>query len=438
MRRFGRSFPISRIISRLVKTDNYNKKRVKVISGGVLFLTATTAQTQDALHVIRELDPDLAIALIAIFPMGYQTVNMIDPNLDGVRRRGPVRAFCLSWHLPKSVNQLLQIFAVRRHMKKFKSEFASCIMVVGDDICPVERAAIEYAKKLSVKSVLIQDGILIDPISELAFFKTMRSKAVGRKIIRRILRFGGILPELTAYGASSCDIFAVWGESTQKMMIDFGIRPEKISLVGSPRMDQWIKMRTSSDLRTPLGLKIRLLFISLLFSNMKDETYVNDYQMMMTLETLMEQDSRLEITVRPHPSEKIKSYHRLFNTLNIKRLRLDNESALQAALFDCDLILTYCSTIAIEGMILNKPVIFLPMDDKWQSQIFDHEGAAVSIKELKDLKYWIYVLLQDEKINQQYAEKRREFLGKLLGVLDEESSDRAARLIERTLKIGGD
>jgi UDP-N-acetylglucosamine 2-epimerase len=320
-------------------------------------------------------------------------------------------------------------------LKKLTKKYGHSLLVVGDDICPVERSTIAYARKYSIQSLLIQDGILIDPKSGFEYSEKRRSNFLGRRLIRRILGLGRILPDLTAYGASNCDTFAVWGEGTRRMMIDFGIWPEKIVIVGSPRMDKWIKMRQQRAPDLPDRSKCKILFTSLILSTIKFGTDDEDRHVMGILDALAEKDPSLDIIVRPHPSEKTASYRRLFSEMNIKRLRIDRESSLQKVLLECDLILTYVSTVAVEGMILGKPVICLPIE-KSQTPIFSVEGAAVFLEELEKLQYWINALLHDDDIIREYKAKRREFLEKHVGILDGKSSHRAARLIERSLRIG--
>ena len=396
----------------------------------VIFLSASAAQTQDAVHVINQLNPGLGISLIA-----WQPAASLTRVVDGVEttKRLHTQVADIFTRVPSSVGLFYQILEVRRKLMGYFRQSGRVVLVLGGDVCPVERSVISFAKRRGIPTVLIQDGLLNDAQSWAQRLAARRRRGLAIQLARRLLHSWGLLPSLAMYGASECRRVAVWGEGTRDLMVEYGVLPEKIVVTGSPRFDRWFALaRDRTSIQHNDKSKRRLLYAAWLLSHWKVGSYAEDCRVIASLEALARHEPDWEIVVRPHPSEKIESYQHIFESLGVKHLKLDQKSSLLSALSDCALIMTYGSTVAIEGMILGKPVLCLPMDPV-QAPLYVREGAVVAVDSLDDLGDWIKAVLSDSKLQTELTQRRQAFISRHLGYTDGTSSSRVARLIESSL-----
>jgi hypothetical protein len=306
------------------------------------------------------------------------------------------------------------------------------VLVLGDDVCPVERAAIAFARKNGVKTLLIQDGILDDDDAWLQWVAQRRRQVdFATKLGRALLRSMDILPDLTLLGLAGCHRLAVWGTYTKHVMVKHGVPEETINVTGSPRLDDLFSLARVQAARADHHKGGRtLLFASMLLGNMSLDSPAEDSRVMQSLDTLAR--SGWDVIVRPHPTEKPEDYRRLFESLHLTNLRLDIGRTVRDALVGCDFLLTYFSTIAVEALILGKPVFCLPMTALSQPA-YIASGAVPVIDKIRDLSSWLNRLLNDRDFQLRLDSSRRQFINDYLGYTDAASSARVARLIETLL-----
>jgi CDP-glycerol glycerophosphotransferase (TagB/SpsB family) len=315
-------------------------------------------------------------------------------------------------------------------LTKYISKQHHVVLVLGDDVCPVERSVVSFAKRRGVPTILVQDGILNDQQSWEQWLRAGRPRGWAMQVSRKLLQYRDFLPPLTMYGASGCTKVAVWGEGTRDLMMGYGVCSEKIVVTGAPRFDQLFQMARAQDSMWSKSIsKQRLLFAALLLSNWKIDSFDKDCSVINSLESLARIEPDWEIVVRPHPSERLEDYRRIFNLLGVKKLKLDQRSSIVSNLRDCTVVLTYASTVGVEGMILGKPVICLPIDPV-HAPLYAREGAAITVKHLADLGGLIKAVLTDAKLQYELAQRRQAFISRHLGHTDGASASRVARLIE--------
>jgi len=100
-------------------------------------------------------------------------------------------------------------------------------------------------------------------------------------------------------------------------------------------------------------------------------------------------------------------------------------------LYVCDVLLTKTSTVAVEAVALNTPVIVLNLSGDPDVVDYVKEGVALGVYKEEDLHPVIEKLLEDDT---ELARNRRTYIGKNLYKIDGKASDRVVNLIEKIIK----
>jgi hypothetical protein len=392
----------------------------------VIFVSNSNAQTEDALRVANKLEPELHVYLILLNASDVSAGVL--GELQQIQR---IRVVSIATGFPEQIDKVYQILALRRRLARYSHQFRQLVLVLGDDVCPVERSAIAFAKERGIPSLLIQDGILDDPESWMKWFSGRRQKQnLVTKLIRRLLRFGNLLPPPTLFGTAGCNYLAVWGEYTRSTMLKCGVPSKSIVVTGAPRFDRLFSL-TADQIRVRHNTrsKHQLLFASQLLSNLDLGSYEADCRVMKSLDAFVRSNPSWDVVVRPHPSENLEEYHRLFRLMGLVHLRLEPGVPLYVALSNCDLLLTYFSTVAVEAMILDKPIVCLRVYGM-STPAYITEGAVLVIDDLSEFDHWADRLLNDSQTKGRFAQARQAFITKYLGYIDGAASMRVARLIK--------
>ena len=399
----------------------------KPTSQAVIFVSNSNAQTEDALRVANTLKSDLRVYLISLNPSAVPS-NV----LGGLQRNSRIQFVNIATGLPEEINQFWQILALRWRLVHYSRHFGQLALVLGDDICPVERSAIAFAKKRGFSTVLIVDGVLQEAEVEERIQVLNRKQESVKRLVRWILRVTGLLPAPTLYGQAGCDQVAVWGEYSHELMLKRGVPAESAKVTGSPRFDRWLEAAPRQVSSASDGVR-RVLFAGILLSAWNIAPFEIDCQVMAALDRLGEVNPNWEITVRPHPSDNPEVYYQIFETMRLTRLKLDRETSVAQALTGCDALVTYDSTTAIEGMILGKPVVCLAVAPQIAKTSYAREGAVLVVENLDHLDDAVRMVLDDPTVNSQLDEARQRFLSRHLRHANGRSADRVARLIESRL-----
>jgi hypothetical protein len=111
------------------------------------------------------------------------------------------------------------------------------VLVVGNDRGLIEKVALDAARGLGARTVLVQDGALAarpapEPTVRRRMWRTARR--AGSAVVRRL---GLTAYAATEYGLGGCDLVAVTGPAGEAAMLARGVPPDRIAVVGQPRYD---------------------------------------------------------------------------------------------------------------------------------------------------------------------------------------------------------
>lgn len=158
--------------------------------------------------------------------------------------------------------------------------------------------------------------------------------------------------------------------------------------------------------------------------------------------------NRVLLFIKPHPVEE-KLFRAKIRTFETDRIRIIDSEVLQKEKLDLykllngfDLLITDYSSIYFDWLLLNKPVIFVPVDMKeywekrggWLLEPYDFWAAGPKCTDQESLQREIIKCLEDPS----YYEDRRKTVQSIVHhYKDSHSTERVIQLIERVMREEG-
>jgi hypothetical protein len=232
--------------------------------------------------------------------------------------------------------------------------------------------------------------------------------------------------------------FAVFGENSKKELREWSIDPKNIIITGASLFDEIIPVINNKDKEENL---ITILTDGFYIYGLvdKEEYFATIKKWVMEIQKV----PNLKIIIKPHPEEKehLAEYRELIkNFNNIELLETKSKEELYRLISKSKLIVNFGSTVALESMILNKPVITIT--NFHNSKIVEFErvikrimnsGASINVKKEEDISIPISQILENKDLQNKLKEKRDKFVKDSCYIIDGKSSQRTAEVIKHIL-----
>ena len=207
---------------------------------------------------------------------------------------------------------------------------------------------------------------------------------------------------------SQCDKLAVWGEPAKKYGLTYNSR-KNIFVTGSPRHDKFFNHNNFSQ-------KKYVLFATTkpnpLFSKTLTTDSISNFLSFITETcTIFSNLPQKNLILKPHPTP--------VNTLDVVKIaeKIDSnisityDSNVLKLLQNCEfLITTNNSTIALEAMMLNKPVISLQTESLALTENVVKYNALLSVSNKEDIKKSVETLFYDKKFKEELLKNAKNYL----------------------------
>lgn len=256
-----------------------------------------------------------------------------------------------------------------------------------------EQIIINLAKKLLIKTVLLQHGIIVDEPQTFAFNK-----------------FSGILP-------IHSDKYVVWGETVKEYAIACGVPKEKIQVLGSPSYDK-IKQKHIPEKNTillavtaPRKIHVKGYLVKELenYEKMIEAickiVYSNNKKLIIKIHPFQEEHDITGVVKKTNPSIKIVKHGNVLSTLE-----------------SCDsLISVGVSSAIFETQLVGKPIISLqiPYDIGTPQILRTNSCLKTTIEDLSDT----IRKLDDEKYKKNIVENASKLLSQNLAHIGHASEE---------------
>jgi hypothetical protein len=299
--------------------------------------------------------------------------------------------------------------------EKFVKKIRPSVVVLMEDITPIYRAIISVCKMNGIPTLVIQHGI---QSADMKGFHVMPVEA---------------------------DKQAIWGNISKKWAVERGKAPETQVVTGNPRYDLIVTMENKPEKEKlsicgKLGLMPRkgIVVVATTWYSGVTSCYVPEEVEVFIWKTLeaMREFPEKQVVIKLHPS-----YHAEYEEITravMNELQINNvvitEHFLWELLSICDLSIIDFSTVGLEAMLFDKPVItFDPMKTS-ELNPYAGTGAVLEVYEEKDLVPAIKDALYNKKVQERLAEARKRFVYEYAYLRDGKAALRVAKLIEQMIK----
>ena len=218
----------------------------------------------------------------------------------------------------------------------------------------------------------------------------------------------------------TCKKFFLWGNSDLNYFLENSkIQKDQLIISGSPRHDQFLQIRSSTNSHTIKNILVTLSPISER-SGLGDTNLIIKYNYFLEkILKILNEFNDLKITVKLHPGENPHNsilIDFLKNQSNITVFQIKNPNEL---IKKSDLMINISpelydsSTIMLEGLLLRKPVIQLLLDDEL-SKVEPLKSPIIQISEIEHFEQVISKIINDEiyrkEIIEQISNKLNDYL----------------------------
>jgi hypothetical protein len=187
------------------------------------------------------------------------------------------------------------------------------------------------------------------------------------------------------------DYVIVQNELRQRFMINSGLDPKRISVLGSTRYcNEWIRQNSKILPRIRNLNKKDVKKLKLVFMTTKLRYRVKQDELMKTLDLLAKFDG-IEIVIKPHTRSGRESS--IYDKLPI--LKKEDTSSVELCEW-ADAILVIGSSIMVEALIQDKPILYLKYLHA-NTTLYEEFGACWIIHDENELKKAIMSLKADKK-----------------------------------------
>jgi CDP-glycerol glycerophosphotransferase (TagB/SpsB family) len=252
----------------------------------------------------------------------------------------------------------------------------------------------------------------------LAFYLTKKN---GKKV-QFLFAMHGSFGDYPLYENLFSDKIALYGRHYGELLVKMKNSPNKMVVTGNPA---WDYLATKKINLNNFGDKKIILLAA---TNMPNE---RDYLANLVISTL----ARLpeyQLIIKLHPEEETIYYERLLQKYKIKAEIFTEQ--LHSLILISSVVITAYSTVGLESLLLNKPVIDVNLTNKPFYQDYVEKGVALGIRKEEDLLPAIKSILEDETVRQKLEKNRKKYIYEHAYKQDGKAAERVVKLINSMLK----
>lgn len=306
---------------------------------------------------------------------------------------------------------------------------------------------LSHGTKTLVHSLHPSAVVLMDDVSP-----PMRTIATACKMFRTptlVIQHGAMSGGGAGFGVMPivADKQAVWGEQCREWHLTRGMRPESQVVTGSPKFDKLIANLNSwkdSRILRELGVDETRGFV-LIATDWYGATdschYPEDHHKFLvdTLSALKSLPSKQTVVKLPpgESPEMISVVSTVARNLGMDSVVI-TRSHLWNLLSACDLVITMTSTVGLEAMFFEKPVITILDSRLERYNPYRHSGAVVELIDSNSLEISSAIrrCLTDENLRRELSVSRRRFLHEYANFPDGRAGERIAETLLEMIRSG--
>jgi hypothetical protein len=316
------------------------------------------------------------------------------------------------------VQRIKSAVQMKYAIRSVLSDIEPTVVILALDNDPIAQIAINEAKHLSIKTVLVPEGLLKP------YEFTMKKKYISGYLYD-IARRLGICINYIPYGSGGCDRILVSGKRSFEVLKQTGIPEDKMMIVGQQKYDDFINKVASCN-RTDIKTDTYLYAAS--------TRIFNDEKELRLVRGIVDATTNLwlHLIVKIHPRSE-KTPEELYQLLKIDdraRIEIVREGYdTFEILRKVDGVITISSAIVLEALMMNKECIAASYLAGRRRFDYDCYDAIHVISDESDIRSTIEASVKNKK---SYENKKR-LLEDEIYRLDGRASERTAKIIENML-----
>ncbi len=321
------------------------------------------------------------------------------------------------------------------------------VVVVGHAGGAVEMAFIASCRSMGIPTLLLQDGLMVPPSSlslddsfAMVFHMISSFLKNPRALLRYLFLINTLGPRnfartLTSwsqlshiYAREPCNRVAVMGPYAKRIFIQLGYDNEDVVVTGQPRFDA---LKSPDEPREVVCRKLGvdgshriLLFAPPVFRSAERRSVF-----VRALVGATRGIGDLALVVKVHPRGDPAPYRELLRAEGARETSVVTDFPVPSLLHACDLFLSNYSTMALEALLVGRPVIILKTRGESAAYPFDNVAVTVTVDDGEGLTAAIRDSLGSEELQGNLAANRDRFVLEHASGGDGQASQRVAALI---------
>lgn len=280
------------------------------------------------------------------------------------------------------------------------------VMVVGNDLTVEGRAAALVASRRNVRSVVLAHGSVL---------------------------------ENSTHGLHVADIVTAYGEFQRRTLVQLGVKENHIRVTGAPYLDKLQKQTGTTDPALTKQLNLSADRPWVLVATSGPGHVISVEQHTHTVRALIracEQLPDIDFIVKLHRKDHPRYYRDLSKPIRSRFHVIRHGSpGFPTSIFDwlqgCSAILTGGSTVAIEAMLVDVPVITMDFTDELNRIPFVSAGATIHIRSEQELLSALERVAIYKNLPIGLTKRVAEYLSGEFSMLDGNASERVVDVINQ-------
>ena len=410
-----------------------------------LFLVSYATYTRPAMAIIdacREngLIPYIATDDRSILPLikGHHAAYRVKPPISLSLFTAP-RHLGKYLNLPSRLKKYIKSFYHENHRPEaVKDELSAaylCRLTLLDElprICCMAISRIIFLEKLIKETS--PDILCIMPQDR--FLQQTGSALMKQKYRRPVLACSAAweIDDASSFRRHfHADKLAVLGENIKDIYTGSGIAPERIAVTGAAHFDRLFNRDRDSDDKILSEHGIDPHGRIVIFAASPPSTLREKEDMLSGIISATRQAEDIQLVVKTHPNEDITPYRIITGKYNDPKIHVFKDIDLYALISRCELLITRHSTVALEAMMVDKPVVTINISGQQDAVPYAREGAAIGVYSKDDIQPAILKALYDEETRAKMKAGRDRFVRRWAGEPDGRASQRIVNLMKEMI-----
>jgi len=217
------------------------------------------------------------------------------------------------------------------------------------------------------------------------------------------------------------DKIAVWGDIQKKYLLEHRkFDPKRIFVTGSPRHDIFFKKKTTSGQNKQRTVLLTIVPITNITGQSDTNLHIK-FEMFVRELCRISQNLNLKLIVKLHPgqAEHNGMIIELFKDIDPK-IPVYQLNPILNLIESCDIMINInpescdTSTVILEGLIMEKPIITVFLDDKYHEIEFVKDNATISLSDHTNLDKIMREILTDGSMKNNLLKNAQLHLNKYL------------------------